>query len=70
MYQPDDSFKKSTCIQDTTRQISVPTLLVVRSVEGGVRIQSQFLFKFCKLNVQSLHGVSFAVVFVSTSLIW
>ena len=50
--------------------ISVHTLLVVHSVEGGVRTQSQFLFKFCKLNVQSLHGVSFAVVFVSTSLIW
>ena len=31
------------------KDISVPTLLVVRSVEGGVRIQSQFLFKFCKL---------------------
>ena len=54
----------------TMVKISVPTLLVVHSVEGGVRTQLQFLFKFCKLNVQSLHGVSFAVVFVSTSLIW
>ena len=49
--------------------ISVPTLLVVHSVEGGVRIQSQFLFKFCKLNEQFLHGVWFTVVFVR-SLIW
>ena len=51
-------------------KISVPTLLVVRSVEGGVRIQSQFLFKFCMLNVPSFHDVSFNFVFLTASLIW
>ena len=36
--------------QEYLTKISVPTLLVVRSVDGGVRIQSQFLFKVLQVD--------------------